>query len=86
MRLCWVDDSDERPSFSKIVQRFEGYLTELLNYVEPSAGVVDSYSHWNLSAAKEMTVAPPQLLSKSEDKKPKEKQTSDPASKRFLTL
>ena len=85
MRLCWAGDSDERLCFSIIVQRFEEYLTELMNYVKPSAGVVDPYSHWNMSAAKEVTVAPPQLLSKSEDGKPKGrnssgKQASNPAS------
>ncbi|XP_065830224.1 tyrosine-protein kinase Mer-like isoform X2 [Oscarella lobularis] len=85
MRLCWAGDSDERLSFSKIVQCFEEYLTELMNYVKPGAGFVDPYSHWNLSAAKEMTVALPQLLSKSGDEKPKGrnssgKQASNPAS------
>ena len=84
MRLCWAGDSDERLSFSKIVQRFEEYLTELMNYVKPSAGgFVDPYSHWNLSAAKEMTVALPQLLSKGEDEKLKENRASDLASKNF---
>lgn len=56
MRLCWAGESNKRLSFSKIVQRFEEYLTELRIYVKSSAGFVDPYSHWNLSAAKNVTV------------------------------
>ncbi|XP_065829979.1 uncharacterized protein [Oscarella lobularis] len=83
MRLCWAGKPHQRLSFSKIVQCFEEYLTELRNYVKPSAGFVDPHSHWNMSVAKEVTVAVPQLLSKSEDRKPKDNRASDLASKNF---
>ena len=83
MGLCWAAEPDERLSFPQIVECFEEYLTELRNYLNPN---VDPYSHWNMSVAKEVTVTLPQLLSKSEDGKPKGrsvsgKQASDPASR-----
>ena len=64
MRLCWAGKSNKRLSFSKIVECFEEYLTELRDCVKSSAGFVDPYSHWNLSLAKDGTVALPRLLSK----------------------
>ncbi|XP_065830172.1 uncharacterized protein [Oscarella lobularis] len=82
MGLCWAAEPDERLSFPQIAECFEEYLTELRNYLNPNK---DPYSHWNMSVAKEVTVTQPQLLSKSEDGKPKGrsvsgKQASDPAS------
>ena len=52
MLSCWSAEPDERLSFTKIVDFFEDYLTEKMNYFNLNAGENDPYAHWSLAATK----------------------------------
>ena len=53
MLQCWSAEPDDRLAFSQIVDTLEEYMTELMNYFDPSADGAeedDPYAHWSLTA------------------------------------
>ena len=50
MMRCWCINADDRLDFSKIVQKLETYLEELVIYFDPSRPdpQEDPYSRWKL--------------------------------------
>ena len=53
MLQCWSADPDDRLPFSQIVNTLEVYMTELMNYFNPTDNggeENDPYAHWSLTA------------------------------------